>query len=446
MSGEAWIVVDLGFGDSGKGTVTDFLVRERKAGLVIRFNGGAQAGHNVVTPDGRQHTFSQFGAGSFVPGVGTHLGPGFVLHPGGMLVEAQVLARAGVPDALDRTTVDAQALLVSPFQQAAGRLRELLRGPAGHGTCGIGVGEAVGDAWARTEDTLCAGDLGRPAVLRRALRSQQARKRAELVAGAGLGGLHAVREWQFLGDPRAVDRVLAAWTPLARTLRVVDEARAAERIRQAGTVICEGAQGALLDQTWGFHPHTTWSDCTPAGALALLDGPDWRVIRVGVLRTYTTRHGPGPFPTEQHVPEAAWRDPHNRDGGWQGPFRTGVLDAVLLRYGIEVSGGLDGLAVTCLDQLGDPVRLCLRYSVPGPVPDLAEGPHPGEITRVRPGRPDDLPHRERLRTLLESVRPLLACIDRSAFVPTVERELNVPVCLESHGPTARDKRWRKPLG
>ena len=107
MSLEAWIVVDLGFGDAGKGTITDFLVRERGAEWVVRFNGGAQAGHNVVTDDGRHHTFSQLGAGSFVPGVRSYLGPDFVLHPGALLEEARALARVGIPDAFERLYVDA---------------------------------------------------------------------------------------------------------------------------------------------------------------------------------------------------------------------------------------------------------------------------------------------------------------------------------------------------
>ena len=94
MSRRAWIVVDLGFGDAGKGGVTDFLARDQRADLVVRFNGGAQAGHNVVTPDGRHHTFSQFGAGTFA-GVRTALGPAFLLHPLAMVVEAEHLVRAG---------------------------------------------------------------------------------------------------------------------------------------------------------------------------------------------------------------------------------------------------------------------------------------------------------------------------------------------------------------
>ena len=96
----ATVVVDLGFGDAGKGTVVDYLVRSRGAGLVVRFHGGAQAGHNVVLADGRHHTFAQLGAGSFVPGVRTFLAAPFVLHPTALCVEARILAQKGVTDPL----------------------------------------------------------------------------------------------------------------------------------------------------------------------------------------------------------------------------------------------------------------------------------------------------------------------------------------------------------
>ena len=91
----AYVVVDLGFGDAGKGLLTDFLTRHFNAGLVVRYNGGAQAGHNVVAPDGRQHTFSQFGSGTFIPGVKTYLSRHVGIHPGALLVEGDLLAAIG---------------------------------------------------------------------------------------------------------------------------------------------------------------------------------------------------------------------------------------------------------------------------------------------------------------------------------------------------------------
>lgn len=421
MTREAWVVVDLGFGDAGKGATVDFLVRERGADLVVRFNGGAQAGHTVVAPDGRCHTFAQLGAGSFVPEVRTHLGPAFVLHPGGLRVEADRLAALGVGDALERLSVDGRALLISPFQQAAGRLRELLRGADRHGTCGVGVGEAVGDAEARQDDVLRASDLAHPDALAKGLRTQQARKREELAAAGALDDPRAALEWALLNDAEAVDRVVVSWRDMACALTVLDPTQAREVVAASETVVFEGAQGVLLDQTWGLQPHTTWSDCTPAGARALLAGSDAQVRVLGVTRAYATRHGAGPFPTHDPAHDARLAEPHNDDAGWQGAFRRGPLDLVLLRYALEACGGVDGLALNHLDRVGAQVPVCLEYEE-----ELPTGPLSAEqVARAQPRVVD---------------------VSRDRLLSTIEERLGVAVWLEGHGPRAVDRRWRGAYG
>lgn len=408
MSRHAWVVLDLGFGDAGKGGVTDFLARDQRADLVVRFNGGAQAGHNVVTPDGRHHTFSQFGAGTFA-GVPTALGPAFLLHPLAMAVEAEHLVRAGVRDPFASVTVDPDARLIDPYQQAAGRLRERLRGDAAHGTCGVGIGECAADALARPEETVRARHLGDAAAVRRALGRQRERKRAELLA---LGA----EDLALFDDDGLIDRVVEAWGEVAGVLRV---AETASRVRQAERVVFEGAQGVLLDETWGFHPHTTWSDCTPAGALALLDDRPRTVL--GLTRAYAVRHGAGPFPTAGTL---AVPEPHNADGGWQGAFRTGALDGVLLRYAVRVCGGVDALAVTCVDRVPERVLTCATYM---------------EGTSLEPGPAGDLGHREALGAWLRGVTPVLEERSPIAFA---EEACGVAATLVSAGPSAAHKRWR----
>ena len=100
-NGMAYIVVDLGYGDAGKGTIVDALVRKTRSKMVVRFNGGGQAAHNVVLPDGTRHTFSQFGSGSFVPGVKTYLSEHFLWNPISMMAEAEVLGSRGLIDIFD---------------------------------------------------------------------------------------------------------------------------------------------------------------------------------------------------------------------------------------------------------------------------------------------------------------------------------------------------------
>lgn len=422
MKREAWALVDLGFGDAGKGTVTDLLVRDRGASLVVRYNGGAQAGHNVVADDGRHHTFSQFGAGHLA-GAATLLGPAFLLHPLGMLVEAEHLARLG-PDPWARTSVDARCRVITPYQQAAGRAREQLRGDAAHGTCGVGVGECVSDHLSAPDDGLRAADLDQPARVRARLRLQRDRKRAELEA---LGA----PDLRLFDDAGLIDRVVEAWSAVAARLRRTTPEQTRALLDEAQVVVFEGAQGALLDETWGFHPHTTWSDTTLHHALALAG--ERPVHRLGVTRAYMVRHGLGPFPTEGTLDVA---EPHNRDDGPQGRFRTGALDAVLLRYAAQVCGGVDGLALTCLDLTPGPLG-CERYARPGPA-DLITP----DGRALLPGAPDDLSHRERLGAWLRDAEPAITPCDPRALA---EAATGAPVWLESWGPAAKDKRWlRRP--
>lgn len=408
----AWIVVDLGFGDSGKGATVDALVRHTGARLVVRFNGGAQAGHNVVTSDGRHHTFSQFCSGSFVAGVSGLLGPDFVLHPLGMAVEAAHLERVGIGDAFSRTSVSDRARVISPYQQAANRVRERLRGRAAHGSCGVGVGECVSDALAHPEDGIVAGMLDDKAELWRRLQRQRERKRAELVAlGADSSDL------ALFDDVELIHRVTAIWGQVASRLSRVDDDALTRRIQTAPKVVFEGAQGVLLDERYGFHPHTTWSRCTAEGAVELAG--DRPTTRLGVVRAYTTRHGAGPFPTED--PHLDLPELHNPEGH-AGRFRVGALDVVLLRYALRVAP-MDGLAMTCLDRVGPTPRVCLNYD---------------EYDELAP--PSSLEEAEALGLALRGVQPVLSPC--AHLIEDLERWTGVQVKLASFGPTAADRQWR----
>ena len=133
-------VADWVAGDSGKDGVADWVSSDRPVHAVVRFNGGAQAAHNVVTDDGRHHTFAQFGSGSFTPGVRTHLSRFMLVDPLALAAEAAHLAAVGVRDALDLLTVDRDALLTTPYHRAANRARE--RPGDGTGTAPVAWGSA----------------------------------------------------------------------------------------------------------------------------------------------------------------------------------------------------------------------------------------------------------------------------------------------------------------
>jgi adenylosuccinate synthase len=141
----AILIADLGYGDAGKGSIVDYLTRTTGAHTVVRYNGGAQAAHNVITPDGRHHTFAQFGSGTFVRGTRTHLSRFMMVHPLAMLAEERHLRSLGIPDVFHRVSIDREALVTTPFQQSANRLKEIGRGDGRHGSCGMGVGETMSD-------------------------------------------------------------------------------------------------------------------------------------------------------------------------------------------------------------------------------------------------------------------------------------------------------------
>ncbi|MCP4896450.1 MAG: adenylosuccinate synthetase [bacterium] len=427
MTRKAWIVIDLGFGDAGKGATVDFLVRDQRAGLVVRFNGGAQAGHNVVSPTGIHHTFAQFGAGTLVDGTRTLLGPGFILHPGAMLVEESRLREKGIHDAFARTVIDARALVISPFQQAACRLRELWRGDNAHGTCGIGIGEAVRDSLEDSGDTIRVVDLGNS---HDKLMSQQRRIRDQLEEARRLPGDRVEAEWKVLDDPHYVTKTVELWQDLVQHLRVVAPEQTQKAIGQTEVVVFEGAQGVLLDQDRGFHPHTTWSDSTPRGALELLQGHGADVIRLGVTRSYSVRHGLGPFPTQDFEMSRDYGEPHNDNHGWQGEFRKGALDTVLLRYALATCGGVDGLAVNCMDQISATAPMCGTYRLDGRTIQSLPVPDAGDHSALR-----------QLGQSIAGVRPMIRMVPAPDLVTTIESELDKPVWLISEGPTSIHRRW-----
>ncbi|MFD0686746.1 adenylosuccinate synthetase [Actinomadura fibrosa] len=413
------IVVDLGFGDAGKGTVVDRLCEAAGVAAVVRFNGGAQAAHNVVARDGRAHTFAQFGSGTFTPGVRTHLSRFMLVDPLALAAEAGHLRALGVPDALDRLTVDRDALLTTPYHRAANRAREAARGAARHGSCGMGIGETASYALAH-DDAPRAGDCLSPARLRRRLA--------------------ALRDWYLAafpsgGDVPDVDACADAFLAFAERVRIVGGGHL-HRLLREGDVVFEGAQGVLLDEWHGFHPYTTWSTTTFANAETLLAEAGETATRLGVLRTYATRHGPGPFVTEDARLTATLPEAHNGTGPWQGAFRVGHLDAVALRYALELTGGVDGLAVTHLDVAGarPDLRVCRAYAI-------------GErrVERLEPGPPGDLDRQAALTGRLFDARPVYAPLGRAE--ETIADVLDVPIVLRSYGPTAADKAVSgQPLG
>jgi adenylosuccinate synthase len=424
------VVVDLGYGDAGKGTVVDWLCASQPVHAVIRFNGGAQAGHNVVTTDGRHHTFSQFGSGT-LQGVRTHLSRYMIVDPLSMAVEADHLVSLGVTDPYGGLSIDRDALLSTPYHRAANQAAERARGNDRHGSCGMGIGETAAYALAHPDLAPRAGDVGAPKLLAGKL----AAVRDALTASFG----------PLDGPP--IEACLDAYAALAERVRIVDGDETA-RILRTGPCVFEAAQGVLLDEWRGFHPYTTWSTTTAQNAMALLTeaGQDDGVRRLGVVRTYTTRHGAGPLVTEDAALSRVLPDAYNTTGPWQGGFRVGHFDAVAHRYAIEVAGGIDALAITHADVPArvDSLRVCRSYRLDGLTGNGLNGnglnDNGASIDRIVPGAFGDLDYQATLTRMLASASPVLDPGPPADWPATIAELLDRPIAVTSHGPTAADKR------
>jgi adenylosuccinate synthase len=411
----AIVTVGLGFGDEGKGATVDYLCRRLAADLVIRYSGGSQAGHNVELPDGRRHTFSQFGAGTLT-GVPTYLGSQVIIHPRALIREADHLRELGVVDPHAMLDIHPRCLVSTYYHQTMNQLRELSRGAARHGSCGHGIGETR-SYWLRYgDDSIFAEDLHDRAVLRDKLALMRQRLFIDLQEFVDSVPSDALREYDLFG--------IASAGVAEGLLEVGALIQTRDTIPDCTTAIFEGAQGVLLDEWYGFHPHTTWSTVTPHHALEMASESGAEELCVlGIVRAYMTRHGEGPFPTYDESLTQRINDEGNPWNRWQGNIRAGWLDLPLLRYAVRACGGIDSLAVSCLDHLDwEEARVCVRHDN---AEDLPLPPGPG------------LKHQERLTERLRLATPGYVSADRDALLGLLSRI--APVAIVAGGPTYADR-------
>jgi adenylosuccinate synthase len=231
----------------------------------------------------------------------------------------------------------------------------------------------------------------------------------------------------------STEAVAAVYREVAARITLTGEGYLNELLRQ-GPVVFEGAQGVLLDEWRGFHPYTTWSTTTFENAETLLRENGAGAAKLGVTRTYHTRHGPGPFPTEDPALDLA--ELHNSAGRWQGPVRVGHLDAVALGYAAAVVAGVDAVALTHVDTAcrnAGGLRICRGYEIDGKF-----------ATTLVPGKSRDLSRQGELTAALLRARPRYdSAAPRTAdeWADAVASILRAPVVIRSHGPALSAKTW-----
>jgi adenylosuccinate synthase len=328
------VVVGAQWGDEGKGKLVDVLAE--RADFVVRYQGGANAGHTVVIGD-TQFVLRQIPSGILHSRVTCVIGNGVVLEPENLFVELDQLRDRGI-DTTGRIFVSERAHLVMPYHKlldaASERSQKL-------GTTGRGIGPAYEDKYGRRG--IRVTDLRRLECARGLLADRVSRANQLLEL---MGGTERARVEEHLA---LLERLAPRLLPLATDTGLLVH----RAIREGKRVLLEGAQGALLDVDHGTYPYVTSSNTTAGGA-AVGSGIGPTAINdvLGVVKAYTTRVGNGPLPTEAASPYAErLRELGGEFGAVTGrPRRCGWFDATVVRYAARVNG-LTGLAVTKLDVL-----------------------------------------------------------------------------------------------
>ncbi|MFQ5348446.1 MAG: adenylosuccinate synthase [Rhodothalassiaceae bacterium] len=416
------VVVGSQWGDEGKGKIVDWL--SERADVVVRFQGGHNAGHTLVI-DGTVFKLSLLPSGIVREGKLSVIGNGVVIDPWALLDEIARLEDQGVRVTPERLQIAANATLLLPFHRELDALREDATGGTRIGTTRRGIGPAYEDKVGRRALRVC--DLGSREAIEERLAGLLTHHNA---LRAGLGA-EAIDGAAVIDSLMAIaDRILPFAAPVWQSLAA---ARAAGK-----RVLFEGAQGLMLDVDHGTYPFVTSSNTTAGQAAAGAGvGPGALDYVLGITKAYTTRVGAGPFPTELH-------DEIGRRLGERGhefgtvtgrSRRCGWFDAVLVRQAVAVSG-IDGIALTKLDVLDglEEILVCVGYRRAGQDLDYLPADMAGQAAVE--------PVYERLEGWSDSTRGARSWVELPAtavkYVRRIEELIGAPVALLSTSPERED--------
>ena len=345
-------VIGAQWGDEGKGKVVDWLAS--RAEIVVRFQGGHNAGHTLVVGN-QTYKLSLLPSG-LVRGKLGIIGNGVVVDPEALLAEIDRVGAQGLAVGPDTLRIADNAVLILPLHGALDRAREQARGALRIGTTGRGIGPAYEDKVGRR--AIRAGDLAEPDTLSQKLDELLLHHNTLLRGlGAPVFEKKALLEQLLALAPRILPFVEPVWERL-------DEAR-----RRGARILFEGAQAVMLDVDHGTYPYVTSSSTVAASAASGSGvGPGAVGTVLGIAKAYTTRVGSGPFPTELHDDTGRLLGERGREFGTVTgrPRRCGWFDATLVRQAVKV-GGIQGLALTKLDVLDGfaELKICTGYRING---------------------------------------------------------------------------------
>ncbi|QPJ60554.1 MAG: adenylosuccinate synthase [Candidatus Nitronauta litoralis] len=411
------VLVGMQWGDEGKGKVIDLLTD--RADVVARYQGGHNAGHTILF-DGNKFILHLIPSGIFRSGKLCVIGNGVVIDPAAFTEEVCALKNSGF-DLEGRLVVSDRANIILPYHSISDRKKEAT-GNIKIGTTGRGIGPSYADKIARVGLRVC--DLVDESKLKDLMQENFDEKKRILknLYNQELPEFNTIYD-QLLEHRETIIHYIGNTQALMR-----------DAINDGKTILCEGAQGTMLDVDHGTYPFVTSSNSTSGGACTGLGIPPNKIERViGVIKAYTTRVGEGPFPTELHDADG---DQIRKEGDEFGsttgrPRRCGWFDAMVARYAVALNG-IDGIVLTKIDVLDkmETLRVCTGYKIGGKV--VTEMPASLEAMEQAEPVYQDFPGWKQKTSGLDTFDKLPDNAKR--YIEGLEKLIGIEIALISTGP------------
>jgi len=480
-----FILCGMQYGDEGKGTFVDYLAHKHNINCIVKYNGGSQASHTVVTPEGILHKFSQLGSGMFLENCHTFITENMVINLDNLLVELEIFSnKTGIPlqNLLERIHIHENCFVVTPYHKLMNKLRELSKGVNRRGSVGTGVSEVI-TLLREPQLSQFASPLGL------SVKSVFDHYSANQIKGR----LEALQNYteEFYRDnydiiweniPRElvkpiskeVEILLERFSFLKISSLYIEKFRSVPISQSLGNclysayettfqknysrAIFEGSQGLLIDDVYGIKPNTTHLDTTNNFALDISHYRD-TIRKVGIAKAFTSRHGLGIFPTEASIVSKHIHDENQDECFWNGKIRFGWFDAVMLRYAQKINQ-VDELYLSSIDKLDtfDSIKVCNSYTYLGKIDETFK-----KIFKYQESHSDTVvitdirENHENLRFYLENCIPIYETVqgwlentsqvtDKSnlpkkciEYITILEDLVGIPITVVSVGPTRKNK-------
>lgn len=477
---DSFIFCGMQFGDEGKGTFVDYLAHKENIDGIIKYNGGSQASHTVITPTFTLHKFSQLGSGMFLDKCHTYITENMVINLDNLLVEMEVFSEKmniSILDLMNQIHIHENCYIVTPYHKLINKLRELSKGENRRGTVGTGVSEVmylinnvsklslgiqVKDIFNPYSNNPIFGKLEN---LQNYV-NEFYQKNKDIIFENIEDNIkdNLVKEIDYLLTPKAFLKLSSIYinkfkeSSLGLSLQKCVFSQYENTFRlDCKKIIFEGSQGLLIDKTYGIKPNTTFLDTTNNFALDISYYRD-NIKKIGIAKAFSSRHGLGIFPTESLEVNNKITDNNQDESFWNGQIRFGWFDAVLLRYAQKINQ-VDEIYLSSLDKLDDfdKIKICNNYIYLGLVDEKFKEIFDYEVFLEKIiihniiKNDEDLIHYlkkcEPSYITTESWKKDISKISKKEDLPSkcleyiklLEKLIHIPITLISVGPTRNDK-------